>query len=493
MTAITTDLSSGYSPPGVYIAESSDPVSVSTGLPPGRLTLIGRGQGAQRATEQISLNTDGVRLTQKGIDQASLVVRSVSNDAEIPASQYTVEEQPQSDGDQDYYLRIFAVVPDGEETIDPVQVWVSYTFVPVGYFAPRIFTDPNDVRTLYGPGISSTVDPEAVNPINSPLTLAAEIAFANGAPEILVVPLDLVPGASSTSVREAISAAYGQIGADYASSIVVPLFDGLESSDVISAAGDLRGHVALSSANGYYRVGIFGPPLSYTGSPSDLLASGGLAYSRLIMAYASPQGMVYRSNVSGARMNVGHQYLAVAYGARMASNPVQQSLTRRPITGFSDVGSRPNATQKNSWAAAGVALTERDRNQRMIIRHGTSTDRSDLVAAEPSVTRARDVMVAMIQSALDDSSLIGSPMDDNSPMAVKSIVAGVLEYCVTNNIIVAYNPTQVRMASLNPSVIEVRFGYRPSFPLNYIMVNFAIDLNTGQTDGLDETTGTALG
>lgn len=49
------------------------------------------------------------------------------------------------------------------------------------------------------------------------------------------------------------------------------------------------------------------------------------------------------------------------------------------------------------------------------------------------------------------------------------------------------------MASLNPSVIEVRFGYRPSFPLNYIMVNFAIDLNTGQTDGLDETTGTALG
>lgn len=491
MTAITTDLTSGYTPPGVYIAEESNPISTATGLPPGRLTIIGRGQGSQQSTEQVILTSDGYRLSQRGIDVDQVSVTVVSDDSVLAAGNYTLTQEPQSNEVGDYFVRI-ARVSEGTAP-EGTAVWVSYQYKPIGYDRPRIFTSPSDVQGIYGPAMTSGVDPSTpgYNPINSPLTLAAEIAFANGAGEIMVVPLDIPASASSEAVKSALLAGYSAISGDYSSTIVVPLTDGLDAGDAVSAASDLRGHVASASASGYYRVGIYGPPLTFTESPVTIVQAGA-TYSRLILAYASAEGMIYRSNATGQRVTLGHQYLAAAYGGRMAADPVQQSLTRRVVAGFVDIAGTLNFTTKNTYSAAGVALTERDRSGRIIIRHGTSTDRSNLVASEPSVTRARDIMVGLIQTGLDNSDLIGSPMDENTPMSVKSIVAGVLEYCDANNVIVAYDNLQVRVQSLNPSVVEVRFQYRPSFPLNYIMVNFAIDLNTGLTEDLDDTTGTGV-
>lgn len=486
MTAITTDLTSGYTPPGVYIAESSNPISIATGMPPGRLTLLGRGQGAQTATEQIPLTEEGVTLSQKGIDADSIVITTVSGDVAVDETQFLAETDPVAPEGQDYLTRISRVTEAA--TPEGTQVWVTYAFVPVGYDQSRIFTSLADIQAMYGPSFASG----NASQVNSPLTLASEIAFANGVSEIQIVPLESVSASSgSPAILAALTAAYDKISGDYSANVVVPLTDGLDATDTPSAAIALRAHIATASAAGYYRVGIFGAPLTYTSAPTAII-NGGLKSSRTILAYASPEGMVFRDNASGERVTLGHQYLAAAYGGRMASEPVQQSLTRRVVSGFADVATTVSHTDKNTYAAAGVALTERDRAGRLIIRHGTSTNRSDLASSEPSVTRARDVMVTLIQTGLDSSDLIGSPMDDNTPLSVKSIVAGVLEYCDTNNVIVAYDDLQVRIQSLNPSVIEVKFRYRPSFPLNYILVNFAIDLNTGQTENLDDLTGVGV-
>ena len=482
MTVTTTDLSSGYAPPGVYIAEQSQPISTATGLPPARLTLLGRGQGAQSATEQVTLSDDGVRLAVKGINEGSVEVRAVSDDSVISPTDYTLEQEVVSDASSDYYYRLTrasgATAPSG------TTVWVSYTYIPVGYDEPRVYTTPSDVAAMYGPALSG----DAENPVNSPLTLAAELAFANGAGQIVIVPLDVAPGAASADVLAALNAGYDKISADYSSTVVVPLTDGLDATDAVSAGAALRGHVNTMSAQGYYRIGIFGAPLTYTSAPTELVNTGGLVSPRLIVAYASEQGLVYRSNADGTRVNLGHQYLAAALAGRMVSLPVARSLTRQAMTGFMDIGGSLNATTKNTYAASGILLVEKNRQGRIIVRHGTSTDRSNLAASEPSVVRARDVMIAMVQTGLDSSDLIGSAMDENSALSVKSVVSGVLEYVTGEGVIVDYSNLQVRVQSLNPSVIEVRFAYRPSFPLNYIMVNFAIDLSTGEAD-LDDTTG----
>lgn len=484
MTTIT-DFSHGYTPPGVYIAETSQPISNTTGIPVTRLTIIGRGQGERTSTEQVPLTTDpGVRLAMRGIREDSVVVTVVSDDTILAPTNYTVTQVTNSDDPQDWWVEIHRV--SDSETPDGTTVWVSYAYTPVDYYRPRLFTQPSDVADVYGPGFNYSLNPTDPDfgVVNSPLTLAAEVAFANGAGEILAVPLEILPSATSPQVRAAISAAYTQIETDYSTSIVVPLTDGLDSDDSVLAASDLRGHLASASNAGYYRVGVYGQPLGDTNTPQQLITNGGASYRRLILAYAAPEGMMYR-NTSAGRVLLGHQYLAVAYGAILAANPVAQSLTRQRVAGFAGLGGALTSSVKNQYAAAGVALTEIDRQSRMIVRHGTSTDRNDLVSAEPSVTRARDVMVTLIQNSLDNTTLIGSPMDNNSPLAVKSIVAGALEFCVAQAVIVEYNGLQVRIASANPSVIDVRFSYRPSFPLNYITVSFSIDLNTGDTGDIN--------
>lgn len=479
MTAIPNE---NYSPPGVYVSEQSNPITASTGLPLSRLTLIGRGQGAQQTTESISLTEEPRVLAQKGITESSIVVTAVSDDQVVPESDYVLTRLDGSGG-QDYTYSITVV--SGGGTPDGTQVWVSYEFVPVGYDEPRLFTSPADVSAVYGPALTVGGDSSApgYNPVNSPLTLAAEIAFANGAGEILIVPLSTTAQSESATVRSAIQDAYTEVETNYSANIIVPLTDGLDSSDAALAASDLKGHLSTASTAGYFRVGVYGPPLTLDGSPAQVAQAA--SSGRIILAYAAPEGMLYRNSTDGSRVLLGHQYLAAAYGGIMAGNAVQQSLTRRQVSGFMDVSGTLTRVQKDTYAAAGVALTERDRAGRLIVRHGTSTDRGDLVRSEPSVIRARDVMVTMIQNALDVSSIIGSPMDQDSALSVKSVVAGVLEFVQTNGTIVDYHSLQVRVQSLNPSTIEVRFSYKPSFPLNYILVSFAIDLSTGENDLAD--------
>jgi hypothetical protein len=43
---------------------------------------------------------------------------------------------------------------------------------------------------------------------------------------------------------------------------------------------------------------------------------------------------------------------------------------------------------------------------------------------------------------------------------------------------VDYANVQVRQLA-QPTTIEVRFNYRPAFPINYINIVFGIDLTTG--------------
>jgi hypothetical protein len=44
---------------------------------------------------------------------------------------------------------------------------------------------------------------------------------------------------------------------------------------------------------------------------------------------------------------------------------------------------------------------------------------------------------------------------------------------------VDYSGVEAKLVSLDPTTIQVRFSYRPSFPLNYVDVKFSIDMTAG--------------
>jgi hypothetical protein len=66
------------------------------------------------------------------------------------------------------------------------------------------------------------------------------------------------------------------------------------------------------------------------------------------------------------------------------------------------------------------------------------------------------------------------------------VVAGALEAAVDSGIIYAYNDLKARQLTSDPSVIEVKFQYRPSYPLNYIVIKFSINTETGEVITTEE-------
>lgn len=482
------DFAHGYLPPGVYIEEDATPLVSTTGLPPTRLALVGRSVGYQVKTEQVTLGDTPVRLGSRGIDHSSVEVTQVADGSLVAATNYTLADvSGGSTATRDYYVDLTRA---GSASVDAgTVVWVSYHYVTPDFYEPRLLDNFEDIKDAYGAPlnlVAQAAGDSGYTAINSPLTLAAQVALQNGAGEIVLVAIDADAGATSAQVRAALGKAYAKIATDYSVNLVVPLTDGVTEADAPGVALDLRSHVDSASADGYFRTGVVGFDTAVTSAPDTLINSGGFRSKRAMVAYASPGGLQLFNGNANQTVVVGHQYLATAYGARMSALPVQKSLTKEQILSFAGIAGSPlSNTVKNQYSSAGVAVTEIDRLGRMVVRHGTTTDRSSVNTAESSVVRARDAMVSLLQSGTEDSGMIGQPIDVNTPLSVKSVVAGLLEHCVSTGAIVAYDGLTVRQASVDPSVIEVKFTYKPAYPLNYVLISFSINVATGDTSLTD--------
>lgn len=482
---MTVDFTHGYQPPGVYIEEDPTPLVSTTGLPPVRVALVGRAVGHQSRTQQVTIGADQFRLAARGIDSTSVEVRKVADNSLVSAGDYAVTAtSPGPEGAKDFYSDI-ALAAEAS-TAEGTPVWVTYNYVAPDYFAPRTLDNFEDVKALYGTPLNLSAQAAGdtgYEGIASPLSLGAQFALQNGAAEIVCAPIDVAANASSAAIKTALAAAYARISTDYAVSLVVPLTDGIATADAPGVGLDLQSHVVSSSNDGFLRTAILGFDPEVTTAPDTLVATGGFKTKRLMAAYANPAGMqVYNGNANQT-VTVGHQYLAAAYAGRMAALPVQKALTKEQIAGFAGIAGVPltNAV-KNQYAAGGIAVTEVDRLGRLVVRHGLTTDRSNINTAEASVVRARDTLVTLLQNGMDQSGLVGTPIDEDTPLNVKSVVAGLLEYATGNGVFVAYDQLGVRVASTDPSVIEVKFAYRPAYPLNYILISFSINVATGDTN-----------
>jgi hypothetical protein len=481
----------GYAPPGVYIQEDVSPLVGTVGLPPTLVAVLGPASGYQTYVEQITLaTTPTVRLAKKGIDVDSVAITRVDTGATVVSGDYTITPTSSPSASQDYYLDL---VRDADAAVpNSTPVFVAYQYTDPDYYSPRRFDDYEDVKDVYGQPlnlVTPTLGATDYVAVLSPLSLAAKIAFENGAGELVLVPTTppassaTTAGQISTARRAALVAAYAKIATNHDVNVVVPLTDGIITADATGAGGELSTHVDAAAADGYLRFGVLGFDPAVTTAPDVLLSTGGFRSKRVALAYAASGGMSYFNGGSGQTLGLGHQYLAAAYGGRMAALPVQKALTRESLRSFSGVsGTGPSNTQKNAYAAAGVAVTEVDRRRRIVVRHGLTTDTTSLNTREISVVRARDALVTLLQDGVESAGLIGQAITLETPLGIKSVVAGLLEAAKSAGTIVEYTGLQVRQRSTDPSVIEVRFGYSPAYPINYIAINFSVNVQTGETD-----------
>lgn len=488
---VSTDFQHGYSPPGVYLSEDNSTVVGTVGLPATLVALVGPAVGYRTGVEQFSLAAAAYRLTQRGVDQASVVVTRVDTGATLTTADYDLTPTSSPSAGSAYYTDVTR--DSGSGTPSGTAVFASYRYTDPDYFSPIQIDDYESVKERFGEPLNLTAPTTGQADyvaVLSPLSLAAKVAFENGAGSLVLVATTPPPSSATTSSavsaarRAALSAGYVKLLANSAVNVVVPVTDGVITADASGAGTELTAHITSASSDGYYRFGVVGFDAAVTTDPATL--AGALHLKRVALAYAAPGGLTYYNGGAGQSIGLGHQYLAAAYAGRLAALPVQNGLTQQQIRSFTGIsGTGLTNTQKNSAAAAGVAITHTDRQNRLVVRHGLTTDSTSVTTREISVVRARDALVVLVQNGMDSAGLIGQPLTDDTPLGVKTVISGLLEYAKNAGTIIDYTSLQVRVTSSDPTVIEVRFAYRPAFPINYITINFTVDTTTGDTSVTD--------
>lgn len=346
---------------------------------------------------------------------------------------------------------------------DGDTVVVSYSYTDANYFEPTFFEDFNDVVDKYG-------DPfDASGNITSPLTFAARLAFQNGASEIIGL-------AAASGSDSDLSAAFAKLE-DEDDVRIVTVASG--SAGVQSA---LVSHVANMNSQGHYRQAVIGRDGSASSVDAATLQAAAKAYNDEAIILVSPAAFTMQNPVdNNSTVRVGAQYAAAGVAGMFAARDVQISLTRKALAGFNGVADKRTATQAALDSQAGLFVIQ-DKGGVLQVRHGVSTAVGNINTAEASVVRAKYEMAHRVQSILD-SSIVGQVLDlVDAPLTIRDVVVGTLEQLLIEGAIDNYGSVTARVLDSDPTTVEVRYEYRPAYPINNIVVQFTINTTTGAFD-----------
>lgn len=488
-----------YQPPGVYVEDVSTPIVVPTLVPSQVLTLVGPALGYRSAAQSLLISASvQVPLIYKGVYTtaqsgppaiAAPTVTTLSGVALTVGVDYTFTTVADPSGNAGLAVTSIARVPGSSNVSDGQQVTVVFNYADASYFNPQVFSDYQSVVNAYGPAFvtSAPTTPNA-SQIQNPLTAAAQIAFSNGATDLICIALNPADGA----LEAQFIAAYAKVASNLAATIVVPVFtdDLSPTSGTVAAfadvlSDDLSAAMNTASNNGYPRMGFFGLPRNYSESDEPVTTfAGSLATKRVVLAY--PEVVLMFNSATNQTFQASGCYLAVALAATLSSLPINTGLTGQQLSGFVGLTQAEVATMTaafmNTLAAAGVSVCYLNYLGALTCRQGLTTNPSAVNTSEISMVRQSDNLLIAVQQGLQGSGLIGGPITLDTVTTVSEAVTGVLEAAIGNNVIVDYtnlSVVQQTYPSGNPTVIAVTFQYLPAEPLNFITVTMSVDLSNG--------------
>lgn len=488
-----------YKPPSVTVTEIVTPTISPLLAAPALIGIVGLSQGYQVRTDQFAL-----------VGTSPIVLPGLPAGSTVSSVDFVKDAVDPSKGQTNgngYTLTTDYTVNLGAGTISRVGagaiadgrlVNVTYKYIPTDYFSPIRLSDMGSIENRFGPGLDSTG-----TTISSPLSYAAQIAFENGASSVVLQPLFVrgTPGDATTtpSAPNPTQAAALTSWSDTFwvlrdiedINVLVPIVgqsmpnvgDAVQLS-IMQAAQD---HVNFMASQQQMVVTVLGEDSSASSSvaqkatllthASTLAGRYGGAMAQQTV-FVSPAKYTRALPSLGRQITVGGQYMAAGIAGMLASRPVSAALTRKFVSGFTSVADARDLQEKNTDAGTGLLVVENVRGN-IVVRHGITLDVTSTQNRELSVVRAKHRMIESVRDTIDKQ-IIGQVIaDNNAPSVVSSTVALVLEGLRRDGDIVDYSGVESRYLSLDPTTVEVRFSYRPAFPLNYVNIVFSIDLTTG--------------
>ena len=207
------NFSAGYVPPGIYVSTKSTGSVAAVGVGDTVVCLVGRGIGHMTATEVINFGGGTTyQLGHTGIDPTAANITVIAPtpgaipymmDVALNPHDYSLTQS----GDAHPQNRTTTLVRTATGTIPSTgNVLVRYNYTDPDYYALHSFTDYATFVAVYGPAL----DPVS-GAISSPLTLAAQLAFQNGARVLYAVAINNTVG---TTAVDRFNAAYALTGAE---------------------------------------------------------------------------------------------------------------------------------------------------------------------------------------------------------------------------------------------------------------------------------------
>ena len=369
------------------------------------------------------------------------------------------------------------------------DVRVDYTYIPANYYDPTLFTSYHDVELKYGPAFDSN------GLVANSLSAAAYMCFRSGSNEIIAQPLFTAPNGVKTQGTESNVNHWvetlANLNGQTAINVLIPAVgqnDNIDDSIMQSIQLKFVDHINFMQQENEYIIAIFGEDSTSNGTVSQTKANTAtlrdhaqilgnqLHPERTVLI--SPSAFKISNPVTGKSTLLGGQYAAAALAGMLGNNPVQASMTRKPLVGFSDVGVFKNESEKNDDASTGLLVVE-NKNGVVRVRHAITADVGDAVKRELNAMRSKFFMIESVKNTLD-TNVIGRVLSDGrAPFIVGTQVTSVLEFLRGTGAIANYSNVNATTNPSSPTSMAVRFTYSLPFAINNIEIVLALDSNTG--------------
>ena len=342
--------------------------------------------------------------------------------------------------------------------------FVSYNYAKQD-FQPRLFTKFATVETLFG-----ELDP------SNPLTLACYLMMTNGASVVGIQQVqkdELLVGenytqASVTKYRDAVDSLSGELQGGISADILVPLRgDNLELYRYMARHANLQSSIRYRSE----RTIIAGCAAGTQRETAQQWAKA-LNETRFRLVYPDIVYVTTTDSLGNDTQHlVGGEYMAAALAGLVVSpnRDVATPWTNSRLFGFDNLARVSDAVQKNQLASAGITVIE-DATPALKIRHGLTTDMSNVLTKTPTVIQIADEVQQVTRVALDR--FVGIKFLPGILSQVEGTLAMTMKEFVRQEIISAYTGIKANVSPDDPTVAEIEAYYQPVFPLLYLVVTF---------------------
>jgi hypothetical protein len=134
----------------------------------------------------------------------------------------------------------------------------------------------------------------------------------------------------------------------------------------------------------------------------------------------------------------------------------------------------------NQDAQSGLLVVEQIPSTGSIrVRHDITTAPGDINTREYPVTLQRNNMINIIAEEIDRSIIGQIFADAAAPGIVATRVTQMLDNLVISGNLGGYSGVVANISNSDPTVVNVRWQYKPIYTVQYVQISFGINLTSG--------------